>query len=260
MRISLLAALALALVFFAAFVSSQMKIEVDIKETAMGIPAAPNFSSWPVQKFRIYWQNTGSVPCSVRMRVDYYSGEERNYTAWSARKELLPGKGSSLVAYADLEPGNYTYRVRVYSCNEIYPVEIRNNSFAAEYRTPENSTLELAGMETFDGFVRVYVKSRKDTGNILVFPTKFPLGWTMDYGFIESIRANEIKTADISYEPSVFKDTPVEIEAASLDGKSAVRKHFLIRKKTFDFLGAAKLTAFASLAGIILIIARRRSK
>jgi hypothetical protein len=210
--------------------ASALDIGIGINEEIKGNLFDMKITAGPPQKHILLWANTGSVDCQSRARVEIYNTQDqRVFTAWSHLERLSPSQEAEFRLYSNLPPGQYTLRIRVYHCNEVFDQNPVNLTITRE---PEHAgSIDFVSYSVREGFLDVSVRSSHDLENVAIVPEGFPAGWVFSQGFIESLRAGEAMTATIPLEPSVWIDRKVTLSAFSENGEYHSQKEIVIRKQ-----------------------------
>jgi hypothetical protein len=240
-----------------------IKVDIEIKEVIDGNLAWVNITSTGVQKILIVWENLGSVGCETRARVDFYfhnqttNKTERVYIGWSKAEPIRPGDSANLEVYSHLPEGNFTAKIRIYHCNEIFESKPYSVNVEKINSTPE--ILSIVDVETFTDHVEVSVKSETNVENAIVVPSKYPLGWIFESGKIDSIAEGETKKIKLGFKPSIWKEERVEFKAITEDGKFLAKRSFILEKqRPYPYERIFTLTVTILLIVLILMYLHRK--
>lgn len=249
---------ALFLVILASFAASVQALDFDVEVGGVidGNLAWMEIEPGIVQEASVSWENTGSTGCEVRARMDYFDeNSSLVYTGWSEAVPLWAGSQAGLSILSALPGGNYTARLRVYFCNEIFEY----GPFVIE--SVQDVTVEgvfmVTNVETHEEYIDVHVNSMREAGDVVVIPSTYPMGWIMGSGRIESIVPGLGGVARLHYEPSIWKESVVELTIASEEGFVERKRVFLSREQSFQLYWLAPVLA-AMLIIILLIYLRQR--
>ena len=208
-------------------------VSVEIEEKIDGHLAWLNISSFSPQKFSLTWENLGSFHCISRSRVSFFDESRRVYTAWSPEVIMKTGNAVTWDIYSYLDPGDYNYSVSVYHCNEKYdfgpyPLIVRDI-------IPIENILDIVNSQSDENGVEISVSSSRNLENVIVIPSDYPGTWIFESGRIGSIRAGEVKTVRLGYEPINWEDEVIDIVATTEDGSYAARRPVILRKREASF-------------------------
>lgn len=223
-------------VFLTGYISSvsALKVNITVSPKVGANYYFVNKTSGPVQKFYLAWENSGSVGCKALPRITFYnsSSGDRVYTAWAERRELWPGDKADWLFYSMLPPGNYTGKVKILYCKEIfrygpYELEVEN------YSKPESNVLKIAGNKTFKNYLELTLTSNKTLKDVVVVPTEYPMGWAFGSKKLDKLEKKE--KVKLYYEPSIWKQSKVKIKAMTMNGKYAATKEVLLKRERKGF-------------------------
>lgn len=213
-----------------------------------------------LQKFVVQWYNSESASCRSRLEFEIYknSYNESAYikSVWSEERDMTPGMSNSFEAYwIPSEEGNYSVKIIVHHCHEIIESDVMNFSVESLPNWEEVMSIEA---ENIPGRkIQVKLKSDKDLENIIIVPTGYPLGWIFNGERIEKIKAGETITKELDYEPSIWNEENINIQAVSLDGKYSSEKiNFALKEEKYfwDEYGYIVLFLITSLLFASVII------
>ncbi|RLE10226.1 hypothetical protein DRJ04_09350 [Candidatus Aerophobetes bacterium] len=223
-----------------------LDVDVNVESVIQGSLAWINISTKPPQKISITWENIGSVGCEVRARADFYNTSKLVYTGWSRAKPLWPGSHADMDIYSNLPEGNYTVYVRIYFCNEIF--KFGPYYFEGKPKKSKAGNFEIVNIDTFDDYIDIYIRSNQDVKNLIVIPSKYPVGWIMESARIDFMNSGQIKKARIPYRPSIWKESSVEFTLITEDGNFIQKKTVLLKKEK------SRSDAFAPFIIILMLI------
>ncbi|MEA3229966.1 MAG: hypothetical protein U9P44_03550 [archaeon] len=201
------------------------------------------------------WQNTGSIKCNVKARMDIFKNGELTDTRWSNEKYIEPGSSSELNIYyypKDIA-GNFTGRTRIYSCNDVFEQEtinfFINNSIISTTTTTKNKTIKVTYAKSCRNQINMHLEAVKNTENILVYPKTAPPEWVIGAAMIDEIKSGTTKDLTINYSPSIWQENLISFEIIDLttgniietfkvkiDKKEEEREQ-IIKNVTFIILG-----------------------
>ncbi len=216
-------------------------IEASVRETIKGQVSYLNITEKAYQKFRIFWENTGSVPCEVRIRMDIYrkNGSEVVYSGWSGKKPIINSEEKEFVIYSSVPEGDYSAVLRAYQCNEIR--NIGPYGFHSEPSGGGSGVLEIVGLNAYEDEMEVFVRSSEYMENAYVVPDGYPLGWIVESGETGNLYPGMTKSVLIGYDPGVWTEDTIRFKAVSEDGSHEDYGEFTIRRisRIFRFLPLA---------------------
>jgi len=214
-------------------IANAQLIKVNIAEVLNGnitsLVYNPNMNT-NLFKITTEFFNTGSIGYKARARLDIFSQSNLLYTAWSKEASLIPGVKSSFDMYW-YEPnmtGNFSGRLRVYYANEIKESEIR---FKIKNFTISQDIFEISDLRTYDNYIKFSLKSPQTLSNVIVFPSKYPLGWIFEQTKIEKLNQNDKISVALPYQPSLWIPNEVTIAVVTEDGKYYSSKTFTLVKE-----------------------------
>ena len=117
---------------------------------------------------------------------------------------------------------------RLYRAYEIK--EIGNITEISGKDSSEN-TLEISSARVYENEIKLRVKSRADTKNIILYPINYPAGWLFEQEEIGGINAGSSKAASIYYETGAFHEREITVIAISEDGMNYGTKTFTLKKE-----------------------------
>ena len=180
-----------------------------------------------LQKFVIQWYNSESANCRSRIEFKIYenSYNESVYikSVWSEERDMTSGMSNSFEAYwVPPNEGNYSVKINVHHCYEIIESDAMN--FSVESLPKREEIIDIEAENIPGRKIQVKLKSDRDMENIVIVPTGYPLGWVFNGKRIEKIKAGETMVRELDYEPSVWNEENINIQAVSLDGKYSSEK------------------------------------
>ncbi|MBN2518299.1 MAG: hypothetical protein JXB14_05620 [Candidatus Altiarchaeota archaeon] len=175
-------------------------------------------------RFLITWENTGSVGCDVVLRTDVYAKEAEKkshvYTAWSESTPIESGATGNIEAYwLPGEPGEYEANLSIILCNNFLQVLQANISINESQGTFEKAPFEVLRVENDEKQVEFEVKSEEDLEELIIIPTKYPLGWRVDSKAFRNIGGDEPKILSLDYEPGIKGEKEITFELLANGGK-----------------------------------------
>jgi hypothetical protein len=199
-----------------------MELEVSIAENLGGHAAWFNLSNGPAQTFGVRWENTGSVNCLSRPRIDIYTMDNDSlgnviYTAWGSEESIMAGGSRAWQLYSSLSEGDYAAVLRMYYCNEMFEEEPYR--FSAPGREPAED-LSIENIVVHPDYIDVAVRG---TGNMVVIPQDYPRGWIFQGGLVD-----ENMIARLGFVPVGPEGTSATLMAVSSEGKYVTREFSLV--------------------------------
>jgi len=171
-----------------------------------------------VQKFLVQWYNSESVSCLSRMEYRIEKNGEFVDVVWSDEKEMAAGISRHFEAYwPPEEKGNYSATLVIHHCHNTIKSEPFNFSVVSVGEPKEK--IEIKVINIPERKIEVTLKSESDLNNVLVVPTNYPLGWIFNGEKLESLKAGEETKVVMEYEPSIWMEETVNLQAVSLDGE-----------------------------------------
>jgi hypothetical protein len=210
-----------------------INIELEIGRQIDGYMPWLNTTQDSPQKYSIAWQNTGSVYCKSRPRLDVSNANGTVYTAWGSEATMMPGDTVTWNLHSYLGSGRYEYNIIFYHCNDVY--RYGSYQLAVANATPHEDVIEIIGSSADDTGVELVVRSAKDMDNIALIPADYPLGWIFESGETDIIKAGETRTVRLSYDPIKWEGQLITFVAASEDGSYVLRKPVILRRAEFPY-------------------------
>jgi hypothetical protein len=194
-----------------------MRMEISIEESLQGHAALFDLNNGPVQEFVLRLENTGSVNCLARPRLDIYTSGEGDltdlaYTAWGSEEALMAGASREWRLYSALPQGSYSAVLRTHYCNEIFKLGTLN--FSALGLDPDKS-LTIDVLTVGENAMDLSVSGLD--GKVVVIPEDYPSGWIFEAAALEEEGHGQ---AWLGFEPVRVDGTSVMLRAISLDGLS----------------------------------------
>jgi hypothetical protein len=196
-------------------------LDVNILERVQGHADWFSLSNGPVQRFTLRWENTGSVNCLTRARIDFHViGENgslgsRVCTSWGSLEPLMAGQARTWELYSALPGGGYAAVLRVYYCNELFEQE---PYFFNVTGSEPSEGLSIDRVEVHGDYVDVFVRSPDGAGGVVVIPEEYPGGWIFQPGYAGDIGPGETAGARLGFVPVMLEGAAVKIRALSGDG------------------------------------------
>jgi len=174
--------------------------------------------------------NSGSIDYGARIRLDIFNGTKYTTTIWSKEEAIIPGerKTINMYWYSPSDNETWTANARLYRAYEIK--EIGNVTEISGKGNSEN-TLEISSARVYENEIKLRVKSRADTKNIILYPINYPAGWLFEQEEIGGINAGSSKAASIHYETGAFHEREITVIAINEDGKNYGTKTFMLKKE-----------------------------
>lgn len=219
------------------------------------------------QEFLMEIDNTGSVGCNFRVRIDVYDGSQLIHTAWSEGLPLEPGDCSDFRAYFyPAYPGNFSAEVLIHSCNLITKGPVLNFTVIKPETRDVNKSSRLEGAvkkmeEVFEisavnnkSSVGMKIKSRRNVTGLLIIPREYPLGWIVESGKIDAMRDGVEKTVEIGYAPGIWGEKELVFDIVSLDGKYHTTKSIMLKEEEENILEKFAIQILWSMILILLAV------
>jgi len=210
-------------------VSYSAIIEVGVTEILDGeVTSIIYDNSSNVVKFSTEFYNTGSVGYKARIKIEVFNDSELVFVGWSKEKVLMPGGKEVFDSYWYGDRGKYSMKVKTYFGNEIkdykkFEVELNRDI------TPED-VFEIKDFRTYDNFVIFDIKSKVDTKDVVIIPSKYTYGWIFEQEKIDSMPENSSKTVIMKYYPTVWNPDNVNLTIVAERGKYYSEKTFEMKK------------------------------
>ncbi len=211
-----------------------MEINIELDGTIDGYMPWFNITAKTPQKISITWENTGSVSCISRARIDFTNGSSV-YTAWGPEDVLKPSNKAEWKIYSYLSADEYNFNITVYHCNEIY----RYGPFSVTVKnvTPTKNVIRIINSNANKDRVELFLTSTKDVKNVVVIPESYPLGWVFESGKIDSIKNGEIKSVILNYKPVFWEGRAIRFAAVTEDGSYAEEKPIILHEQKSSYNG-----------------------
>lgn len=208
------------------------RIEVNVKGTVGGYIEYFEMKETTdsLQKFGLQWYNSQSANCKSRMEFRIYE-DEYVESVWSSSKEMLPGVSDYFEAYwLPAKEGNYSVKIAIHHCQEI--VESEPIDFFVESLPNSEDVITMEAKNLPDRKIEVILKSKRDVEDVVIVPSDYPIGWIFAGVKIGEIKEDVDAVAIVNYEPSVFRDESVTLQAVTLDGKySSESVNFMVKEE-----------------------------
>ncbi len=210
-----------------------MGLDMNIMESVQGHATWLSLSNGPVQRFSVRWENTGSVNCLTRPRIDFYAvmGNStlggRVYTSWGSREPLMAGQSHSWKMYSMLPQGSYAAVLRVHHCNELF--EDEPYMFAVQESRPAGN-LYIDRIDVRGDYVDVAVRSTGEAGDVAVIPGEYPRGWVFQPGVVKGMGPGETAVARLGFVPVWSEGTAISIRAMAMDGSAYGEREFSVSR------------------------------
>ncbi|UCG95913.1 MAG: hypothetical protein JSV92_02630 [archaeon] len=186
-----------------------------------------------VQRFVIQWYNSESVSCRSRMEYRIGKGGGKYETVWSDEREMPVGVSRHFEAYwLPEEKGNYSTVLVIHHCHDAIKSEAFNFSVESVPRSEETIGIEARNLPGKK--IEVMLDSDTDVEDLIVIPTNYPAGWIFSSKRLENLEAGEGAKLVLDYEPSVWMEEKVDLQAVSLDGRYSSEKiSFKLREEKY---------------------------
>lgn len=203
-------------------------LDITIREAVTGHATWFNMSD-AVQRFGVRLENTGSVNCFSRPRIDFYtltgnsSLESLVYTAWGSEETIMTGGSREWRLCSGLPEGEYAAVLRTYHCNEIFEEEPYVFSVPSSER---EDSLTIEKVEVRDGYIEVFVRSPGGARDVVVIPESYPRGWIFQAGEAGDIAPGGTASARLGFIPVKLDGASVTVKALSGDGRASGQRQF----------------------------------
>ncbi len=170
-----------------------------------------------VQKFTVQWYNSESVSCESRMEFRIYEeGGETYETVWSGSREMFPGSSDHFEAYwLPGKTGNYSVKLVIHHCQDYFESEMIE--FSVESLASLQEAIAISAENIPGSRIRIELSSESDIGNVAVIPSGYPMGWVFSGENVELAGGKAV--LEMEYDPSIWREEKVDLQAVSLDGK-----------------------------------------
>jgi hypothetical protein len=228
MKKILLAALACVLTLAGLAASTSVLVDVSQNVQIQLVHQGQSVSSSLVN-FSSEVYNTGSIPYSARARIFVYGNGSLMFSGWSQESPLMPGDKEILNIYWNAPtPGSYESKLRIYFGNEI--IENANESFKVSDSPVSEDVFKVSGFRTYDDHVVFDLESSKDVSDVVIIPTQYMPGWIFEQKKIDLIKGGAIKPISVSYNPTVWQQSPLKIAVVAENGRYFSEKTVLMEK------------------------------
>ncbi len=195
-------------------------------------------SSTDLVKFRIEYQNRGSIPYTARIRIDVLNVSKPDesriiFTAWGPEKIFMPGdKKTSELYWYNNETGNFTVRARVYYANEILEnfFDIEKTKTTAYIDSMDSEVFQIKNLRVYDNFIVFDLFSKRDVEDIIIVPDSFTNGWIFEQKKIDLLKGGSVKVIALPYKPTVFAEDELTLKIVSEQPKIYYEKTFTLIK------------------------------
>lgn len=224
--------------------TSGLMVKVEVMGTIEGNAAyyeIEDGTQYRPHRFLVSWENVGSVGCGIVLRADVYEvGENKSvhiYTAWSEGTPAESGETIVLETYwLPEEPGNYEVNLSVILCHKFSQLARTNFTIEKASQSFQKAPFEIKNMENNKSWVSFEIESSEDIHELIIIPTKYPLGWSVESKSVGQVRKNKVKEVSVSYESGIWKEKELTFEILDKYGnyrKTIVYK--LLKEGTEDF-------------------------
>jgi hypothetical protein len=166
-------------------------------------------------KFETEILNSGSLPFIAQARLDVQNESGTVMTAWSEKKNLMPGINSVFAfSWFPEDAGNYSARLRVYYGDEILE---RTLNFTVKSRAQPEDIFNITTVRAFNSRLLLSFMSTQDAGETLVMPADYPQGWTFAQAAVTAKKGQN--SAWLAYMPASRSSQEINIAIASKDGR-----------------------------------------
>jgi hypothetical protein len=173
--------------------------------------------------------NSGSVGYKARVRLDIFKQNNLTQTLWSNEEDFFPGVSHHFDIYYPVNMiGNFKAVLKVYLANEIK--EMKPFNFQVKKTTLPSETFDIKDFNTYEKELEFNIISNKTIEKVLIIPTNCPLGWICEQKKIERIKESDLSKIELSYEPSLWKESEITINILTEDGKYITTKSFTLKR------------------------------
>ncbi len=222
---------------------------------------------------KLFWQNTGSIECNVRGRLDISANGKLEQTRWSNEINMMPGsyRRLDIYYYPENVSENFTGTLTVYSCNRIFEFETIDffmNNTVLERLEEGNETIKVLNTKSYKGHVFMRLEAVEDIEEILIYSKSPPPEWIVETAIVEKIEKGDVFDVRVNYTPSVWRENILDFEIIDFETGNVLesfdvrvdekqeRKEKIINNVIFIFSGFAIGLAIMPL---ILAVKKRKS-
>lgn len=186
-----------------------------------------------VQKFLVQWYNSESVSCLSRMEYRIEKNGETIDRVWSDEKEMRAGVSRHFEAYwLPGEEGNYSTTLIIHHCHDT--IESEPFNFSVESLKVPEETIKIKAENLPERKIEITLKSESDLEKVLVIPTNYPGGWIFNGEELASLKAGKETKIVMEYEPSVWMEETLNLQAIGLDGEHSSQEiNFKLEEKKY---------------------------
>lgn len=206
-----------------------IRVKVRVPPVIRGDMLVFNYTSGRTQSFYMLWENTGSVGCRARARVEFYNASQLAYVGWSEEVALWPGASGHLHLHTRLPAGNYTFRLYLHHCYETFSLGSYTIRALTLHPNVSLTTIDIREVKVGEEWIEAKLRAKLDV-EVIAVVSNYPAGW-----IFESARRvlphNKSVSLRLGYEPSIWRESPVTLEVVSVDGRHLATKHFVLRRE-----------------------------
>lgn len=205
-------------------------IEVGINETLKGnISSIMYDNNSNIVRFSIEFYNTGSIGYKNRIKIEISDNKDLIFNGWSQEKDMMPGekKVFDIYWYNNIT-GVYSAKLKAYFGNEI--VEFNNFEFSINKSLESEDNFEIRNFRTYDNYIIFDLYSKEESKNVTIIPDRYASGWIFEQKEISNISKDSSKLVVISYYPSLWTPSTVDLLIASDKGKYYTEKTIEMKK------------------------------
>jgi hypothetical protein len=228
----LLLFLIITIIFLPIIVNSQ-EVKVNIKGTldieALNLKYNPLIENGEPLKVSFELFNSGSIDYKARVRLDILKQNNLLQTVWSNEEDFVPGATHHFDIYYPVNlVGNFNAELKIYFANEIK--DLKSFNFQVKKITLPDRAFDIKNLNTYEKEIVFNIISNKTFEKILIVPTNCPIGWICEQTKIEKINENELNKIKLYYIPSLWKESDININIFTEDGKYITTKTFTLKR------------------------------
>jgi len=208
--------------------SCALEINIGVNPELEGVLSNFEFTSGPVQSFSVTWDNIGSISCISRARIDFKRNGELVHQVYSEESKVPTGKSVTWNLYSSLPKGNYTFYLFIDHCYGRFAFGPYNLTVVEE--PPVDNWFEAQQISNTKDTITISVKSKQDTGPVVVVAEKYPQGWMFQSSVIEKLPKDVSKEIQLHYRPQIWKEENITLSVISLDGRHKTEKQITLKE------------------------------
>ncbi len=243
------AILGLFLLLLATSGSAFILIDVGVHETVAGTAPQVAASDGFPQHIDVTWENTGSVGCTARARIQYRNASTGKpvHEAWSRESKLWPGAFAEWRITTVLPAGRYTYSAEVFHCTEhIQAGNGTLRSTGPRKHSTADTAVTLRTQTATRDTIHAYIEPSVTADTVHIIPTAYPPGWQVPATTVTDLTANTVDRITLPYTASIWREESLTYVLVTDDGqvmdaftastspKQTVTDH--LRRRYFDLI------------------------